>query len=513
MHVDAGTIGIKRFSFAVALAVVAGSLVAPATAPAEAHAPAHVGHVHPSLQSGGDPLAFLANPDGFPKRKNGNGQWHSGGTAVAHHAGGVEVTDKSITSQAPDGRFYRLGNNGWEPSLGVDSKGRIFYQARHAQLEPQVIRSTNEGHTWEIVSPNIGGVPTHPISLDPVLYLDKDTDRVFTNNIPPDITCQPISFTDDAGETWTNTGVCGHFDHQNIFTGPPPKGGDQPIGYPNVVYYCAINLVMLSGTSTATTCGRSLDGGLTWLPTGEPAYLTPLGAEQGGLPWCDGAVGHGFVGDDGTVYLPRGWCGQPFLSFSKDEGLTWDQVQVADNGANGHEAGIAADTKGNLYYTWIGGDDLPYLAISRDGGESWGKPLMIGPPGIKRSSLPAIDIGDDGKIAMTYVGSTSPGKKKTWTWNGYITMTTDALAADPVFYTGSMNSESDPLHRGGGCGDTRCHSLGDFFDVVIGPDGTPWVSFVDACWEGPNKCIPAFDTVGVRGEAVVGRLVGGPPLR
>ena len=258
------------------------------------------------------------------------------GRAVAHHAGGDLVTDKGALAKAPDGRFFRLGINGWEPSMGVDSKGRIFYQARNADLRPQVMRSTNEGNTWEMVSPMIAGAPAQPISLDPVLYLDKDTDRVFTNNIPPDITCQPVSFTDDAGESWTTTGICGHFDHQNIFTGPPPEGGDEPSGYPNVVYYCAINLVMLSGTSTATTCGRSLDGGMTWLPTGEPAYLTPIPPRDDQTEtYCDGAVGHGFVGDDGTVFLPRVWCGQAFLSISKDEGFTWDAVQVADNGGIG----------------------------------------------------------------------------------------------------------------------------------------------------------------------------------
>ncbi|MGH2806635.1 MAG: sialidase family protein [Actinomycetota bacterium] len=504
---------IKKLSLVVLFSIVAVGVVPSSAAEPEIGTHRLHNHIHPSLQSGGDPLAFIQNPDGFPKRKNGDGQWHSGGRAVAHRAGGVEITDPSITAAAPDGRFYRVGINGWEPTIGVDDKGRIFYQARHSSLEPHVVRSTNEGHTWKIVSPMIAGQPYQPISLDPIMYLDKDTGRVFTNNIPPDISCQPISFTDDAGETWTNTGICGHFDHQNIFTGPPPKGGDQPIGYENVVYYCAINLVMLSGTSTATTCARSLDGGLTWIPSGEPAYLSPIGAEQDGLPWCDGAVGHGFVGKDGTVYLPRGWCGQPFLSFSKDEGLTWDQVQVAENGSPDHEAGVAADSKGNLYYTWIANDDLPYLAISRNGGKSWSDPMMIGPPGIKRSSLPAIDIGDDGKIAITYAGSETPGKKESkHYWNGYITRTEDALAPDPIFYTGTMNAPSDPLQIGE-CGGTRCHSLGDFFDVTIAPDGTPWVAFVDACWEKPTKCVPTFDAVGVRGEGVVGRLVGGPKLR
>lgn len=513
--VGGGEVGVARKgATAIVLSLVVMSIVPSSARELRPHRPPAGGHQHPLLQSAGDLLARLVpNPDGFPERKNGSGQWHSGGRAIAHHAGGVEISDRSVTSQAPDGRFYRLGINGWEPTIGVDGDGRIFYQARHSNLEPHVVRSTNEGHTWDIVSPMIGGVPAHPLSLDPILYLDKDTDRVFTNNIPPDITCQPISFSDDAGETWTNTGICGHFDHQNIFAGPPPEGGDQPLtDYPNIVYYCAINLVMLSGTSTATTCARSLDGGLTWLPSGQPAYLTQPGQEQDGVPWCDGAVGHGFAGDDGAVYLPRGWCGQPFLSISKDEGLTWSQVQVADNGSPDHESGIAADSKGNLYYTWIADDDLPYLAISRDGGNKWGAPMMIGPPGLLRSSLPAIDIGDDGKIAITYAGSETPGKDESkHSWNGYITMTTDALATKPVFYTGTINAPSDPLHVGE-CGGLRCHTLGDFFDVTIAPDGTPWVAFVDACFK-KDYCVPTFDAIGVRGEAVVGRLVGGPKLR
>jgi hypothetical protein len=478
----------------------------------------HRGHVHDHgglLQDGGDPLAFArgSGEDGFPARRNGNGQWGSGGRAVAHHAGGVEITSTRVASAAPDSRFYRLGINGWEPTIGVDNKGRLFYQARNANLEPQVMRSTNDGHTWKIVSPTVAGQPAQPMSLDPILYLDKDTGRVFTNNIPADITCQYVSFTDDAGKSWTNTWICGHFDHQNIFTGPPPKGGDQPTGYPNMVYYCAINLVALSGTSTATTCSRSLDGGLTWLHSGEPAYITPVPPREGQEePWCDGAVGHGFVGPDGTVYLPRVWCGQPFVSISRDEGLTWDQVQVAKNGGRGHEAGIAADSGGNLYYTWVARDGLPYLSVSRNGGKTWSRPMMIGPPGLKRASLPALDIGDAGKIAITYAGSESSGKKeRKWSWNGYITITADATARNPVFYTGTINAKSDPLQRGE-CDTTRCHTLGDFFDVTIGPDGTPWAAYVDACFK-PGYCVPTFEAVGVRGEAVVGRLVGGPSLR
>ena len=91
------------------------------------------------------------------------------------------------------------------------------------------------------------------------------------------------------------------------------------------------------------------------------------------------------------------------------------------------------------------------------------------PAGPQRSSLPAIDIGDDGKIAITYVGSETPGKKEEkWRWNGYITMTEDALAEEPRLLHGNDERPDDPLQIGE-CGDTRCHTLGDFFDVTIAP--------------------------------------------
>lgn len=505
---------IGRFSLTMVVGLTVVALVLGALPTASDHGDQQGDRHRALLQSGHDPRAltasFIRGEDGFPTRKNGKGQKGSGGRAVAHYAGGVRAESKAARG-APDARIYRLGINGWEPTIGIDKERRIFYQARNADLRPQVMRSTNQGHTWEIVSPTIAGVPAQLMSLDPILYLDKDTGRVFTNNIPPDITCQYVSFTEDAGESWTTTSVCGHFDHQNIFTGPPVTSST--LGYPNIVYYCAINLVMLSGASTSTTCGKSLDGGLTWIHTGEPAYVTPIPPEDSSEPICDGAVGHGFVDRKGTVYLPRVWCERgPYLAISKDEGFSWERVQVAKNGGRGHEAGIVVDSQGNLYFTWIAEDGLPYLAISRNGGKKWSKPMMIGPPGLKRSSLPAIDIGGDGKIAIVYMGSETPSKEsEKWTWNGYMTMTTNALAKKPLFYSAPVNTPKDPFTRGE-CGSVRCATLGDFFDVTIDRDGTPWAAFVDGCRK-PNDCITTFEAIGVRGEAVVGRLVGGPSLK
>lgn len=444
----------------------------------------------------------------YPQRTNGDGTDGAGGRAVAHYAGGEPINQGRIAKAAPDARLYRLGQNAWEPSIGVDGDGNVFFQVRTPELRPEVVRSIDEGNTWQIVSPTIAGVPAQPISLDPFLYLDKDTGRVFTNNIPPDLTCQPVSFSDDVGESWDTSQICGHFDHQNMFTGPAVTS--EPIGYPNLVYYCAINLVMLSGTSTATTCSKSLDGGTTWIHTGEPAYLTslPPREDQTGTI-CNGAVGHGYADHLGTLYLPRVWCGQPYVAISRDEGLSWDQVQVADIGGVAHEASVVVDSGDNILFTWIGEDRLPYLAISRDAGLTWEEPLMIAAPGVHRTSLPKMDIGGDGRIAVAYVGTDTDSEDSAdWTWNAYITMSFEPLAERPVFYTGSVNDPADPVTIGE-CGTLRCNTLGDFFDVKFGPDGTPWAAFVDACDGGPDNCITTFNAIGDRGEGVAGRLV--PP--
>jgi hypothetical protein len=445
----------------------------------------------------------------------------SGGRAVVHRAGGRAVGADEYDGPVPEARLYQTGTLGVEPTLGIHPDGEIFYvgfSGGAAQQAP-VVRSDDGGATWTEVSPRVAGQRTHAITLDPMLHVDKDTGRVFTADLST-VTCSFVSHSDDKGASWTTSKACGPTDHQNVFTGPPALS--PTVGYPNVVYYCAIDGGLLFAFGTMTSCLKSLDGGLTWVKTGAPAFTDDPRQTSGnlGVPGhCGGATGHGFVDDDGTVYLPRGWCGQPYLAISDDEGATWRRVQVADTGMaddgtlQEHEAGVAVDRSGNVYYAWTGRNRLPYLAISRDGGATWSQPLMIGPPGLTEANLPAIDIGDDGKVAITYMGSTNaPGGEAPTgsgpayakaTWNGYITMTVDALADDPLFFTAPVNDPADPFVKGG-CGVGRCQQVFDFIDVVIAPDGTPYTSMVDGC---PRRgACPSL------GQGVVGRLVGGPPL-
>jgi len=333
--------------------------------------------------------------------------------------------------------------------------------------------------------------------------------------------CSQFSFSDDGGETWTNAvNGCQNGDHQTIFAGPPVSSS--PIGYPNVVYHCAL-VVVTTGTDLASQCTKSLDGGVSWAVTGTPAFMPEPGQTgDGGVPGdCGGAHGHGIVDHRGWVYLPKGHCGQPHLAISRDEGLTWQQFQVADLGmpcctydSFDHEAGVGVDRDGTIYYAWVAGDRLPYLTVSHDDAATWSEPLMIGAPGLTEASLGELTVGAPGRIAFAYMGTyDSPGEP--WTgdysdtpWHGFLMMSTDAASTDPTFYTATINDPRDRLMEGP-CGPIRCGSIGDFIDVVIAPDGTPWAPYVEACL---GACWLFEDAPDSGNELVAGRLWGGPSL-
>lgn len=446
----------------------------------------------------------------------------SGPRAIAHYGGG-KIAPSSLQWRAPTGEAHGTGTRAWEPTLGVSRNGRIFFiGARPVDArtpigtrgEFPVLLSKDGGRSWRDVSPGFGPERQALAGYDPFLYVDEQTGRVFASSFKG---CTAVSFTDDEGKTWTSSAACGLTDHQNIFAGPAVVS--PTLGYPHVVYHCAIDGGALAGFSTMTSCLKSLDGGIAWIRTGAPAYTDDPRQEGGDrslLPaggHCEGATGHGVVDRKGTVYLPRGWCGQPYLAISRDEGATWERVRVARNGMpvdstslEEHEASVAVDRSGNVYYFWMARNRLPYLAISKDGGKRWSKPMMIGAPGVTEAWGPTIAVGDVGKVAVAYLGT-----KDLYDWNGYITMTTNALAGKPLFYSGTV--DRDALVRGE-CPVLRCGVQGDFIDIAITPRGIPIASFVDGCIGRPESSCGEDAGLGASfGRGLVGALVGGPRLR
>lgn len=432
---------------------------------------------------------------------DGATQRRSVGPVVAHHAGGSPVDAERL----PSIRTVEIGHGAIEPTLGLTLDGDIFYAAAAFESGPvptqvDILHSSNNGRSWDIASPRVLGFNQHAITVDPYVYVDdsEGVNRVY--NIDLTAACSYLSFSDDLGESWaTNPLACGTpvNDHQTLFAGPPVSS--LTIGYPNVVYYCFNNVA-------TSSCTKSLDGGLTFAQTGMPPYAS-----------CGGLHGHGVVGSDGIVYLPREYCATPSLAISKDEGRTWSQVDVSGGrlGASSQDPSVAVDVKGNLYYAWVANDRLPYLVTSRDGGKSWTAPMMVGAPGVKEANLVTIDVGSPGRVALAYMGSTdSPGppwdfsKYQSVTWNGYITESVSVLSKRPRFYTGMANPSKQPLHRGA-CGPRRCGMVFDFIDIAVAPDGSAWAAFVDTC---VGQCDGSASAPSDADVGLAAQLFGGPYL-
>ncbi len=59
-------------------------------------------------------------------------------------------------------------------------------------------------------------------------------------------------------------------------------------------------------------------------------------------------------------------------------------------GWHSHEVAVAADEAGNLFASWISIDDMPWMAYSRDQGDTWSEPMMVAPPGVNETGFPTI---------------------------------------------------------------------------------------------------------------------------
>ena len=272
------------------------------------------------------------------------------------------------------------------------------------------------------------------------------------------------------------------------------------------------------------------------MPTGSPAWSpTPYTPDEGqpqGL--CNGLIGHGTTGPDGTVFLPKN-CDTPFLLVSTDEGASWVRRPVPTRygvtrgpiGFPDHEAAVAVEGRGTVYLAWVARNRKPYLVTSRDQGRHWSTPRDVAPPGVNETSQPALAVTPGGRVAVSYMGTTtSPGRPfpddstcplygttckdasaryHDTSWTAYVTVSDDATSADPWFTSAPLTDpETAPLTRGE-CEPLRCQQQYDFGDVQLGPDGSPWLARVDGCTT-ETRCTSV-------GELVLGRLVGLPRHR
>jgi hypothetical protein len=473
--------------------------------------------VQPAAGGAYDGIAGIGPPAGDEFSRS-----YHGAIFTADFAG---VPQSRPARSAPGGKlrvsFNPVGRQAAEPTVGVNKNNTAFFVAGAfdstvgvpgQRLARSVIyRSRDKGASWQAVSPPLllqeTGSTEPAFSLDPMIHVDPVTGRVFSLDLY--VGCSWMVYSDDEGVTWQrNPLACGQpvNDHHTFLT-PPPAAGLTTTGYPNMFYYC-FNRVADS------SCGRSHDGGRTFAPAG----IAFTGADTVSGNVCGGLHGH-LAGDRaGRVFVPKGHCGLPWIAISEDGANSFSRVNIAPHTPmDDHEVSLAVDTADNVYAVWQDrAYRLVFLSASTDHGRTWSTPIMMAPPGVREVNFPTIVAGDPGRIAVLFPGSESANfEDETRPWNLYVVMSTNALAADPVFTWTTANDPGDPVHRGS-CGPGRCDaadggSMFDFLDIQVSPgDGAFWGTASDTC---VGECLTNPQAQKLRpGQGMAIRQVRGPSL-
>lgn len=387
---------------------------------------------------------------------------------------------------------------GAEPNLGVTSSGSIFVTTMD-----ETQRSRDFGRTWEVVfdfaTPQYPKVADYFRTADPMLWVDTTTDRIYTNHMHPGLVCTYMAWSDDDGDTWTerpySCGLIPGIDHQKVMTAPPgPNAPPVPMPvYPNVLYICNNKRFDIGGpvetVTLGTSCMVSLDGGLTY------AYETEAYVPD---EMCGNVNGHPAAYPDGTVVFIMGSlgkeCTKPFTAvLSEDNGITWAARQCdPELGQVEIDADVTVTPDGTAYVLMRDKDQIAHLVRSTDKFQTcdhW----RVAPPDHTMNVFAGITSGDDGRIALAYLGTRDPvhdgaiPSNISATWHAFVTTSFDADSENPTFVTQQVTPAEDPVQvgcvwmGGGGGGNDMCRNLLDFIDMVRDNEGRWYVAITDGC--------------------------------
>lgn len=424
---------------------------------------------------------------------------------VAYRAG----PGPSAAASAPNlpvGCGVSTGYAASETTLAVASDGAIVFSP--AASENTLARSIDGGTSWSLVGPTRLQRTSLWNTVDPQVVVDRRTGRLFwahttyTDELQTPLPDQsaaswlvPTALANahgfqvfssaDEGVSWATADYRSEptADWEKLSTGPPPPGSAPPNSYPDVVYLCANAPV--EATGPGRVCYKSLDGGATFVSAG---YVFPSATAPVGCPPL--AANTGVVTSSGRLYLPQSCSGGTYLAVSANEGASYEWRAVsgapASNGL-GAVVQLAADAADDLYVLWVFNDTLQ-LVVSRDGGHSWSSPLTVSPPGLHHIVLPALAAGPRGAVGIAYYATSDPSAKML---SGYVSETSEALAARPLFYGGAVNDPTHPLFGNYGDADSP---RPDFVGAGYDADGGFWGGLVKQL--GPPDASNRVATVG-----------------
>jgi hypothetical protein len=418
----------------------------------------------------------------------------------------------------------------------------------------------HNGRSWQLVKPS--GVTWNP--TDHGDYADPDTGRLFFADYGP-IPLAPqfgpeqegpahLNWSADDGKTWQHTSIDTVFLPENprYTSARAPAGQPKPVGYPNVVYFCAnSNVGFTSPVITSRRCFASLDGGSTFTERGTilrgvPPVHPECGSAQEDYSAIDGSYPQ--PASDGTLFLMVTCGGKTYLARSSDEAATFPVLKRPDGapvtlplppgqpGLNLGQSDLRVGPDDTLYLVdqeVIAGRTTLLLRISTDDGLTWSKPIELLAPGLSGVHLWAMAQQGD-QVAVAYLGHrTGP------TWDGWVTTARGvraALAAGrrPVLTSGQVNDPKRPLLYGDnvqGAGTFQLPApLGnqvpfpppfdiqvfgnDFIGAAITPGGSAWGSFTQDCGPTPDSagCVAQNgQTRGFAGHLELAAAAAAPP--
>ena len=121
-------------------------------------------------------------------------------------------------------------------------------------------------------------------------------------------------------------------------------------------------------------------------------------------------------------------------------------------------------------------------------------------PGVATVDQWFVAVRDPGQLALAYFGQ---GKGQS-TYDAYMTLTHDMLAANPTFFSAIVDDPKHPLLAAPGS-----PAKDDYIGVDIGPDGSAWGAFYADCTDDPKDpvCSPGGQFNFEADRAFAGRLV------
>lgn len=450
---------------------------------------------------------------------NGLPGCHTSAPAMAHHANQQVLNPQPTNGPVPCGVLtgyptvenkIEVTNNNqevYEPALtgGPIDAGSGDLPGGIRNGLTVAVTSTN-GSKWIPVTVHVFPADEVGAQVDNNLYVDHTAGRTFwymysSSSVPGTagacgggIGGGTVAYSDDTTNwAWGFDRSHDCAENPTVLTARPTISSPSQMSYPDLVYLCGDDTssgAVTLGTS-GFSCSKSIDGAATWLgsldnnlPGDNPQGWYSGLAKDVLAPYPQCAGQSSSAGADvqpltnGTLVVLVTCNGNTFLSESKDEGATWNIKQQIPHGGT-----LRIDSADNMYLLETNRSGGLLLSHSVTGGATWSRELNMVAPGVVsvgtwNFAQGTFAPGLVGEMAVTYYGIRAGNT----TSDGFITETRDALAADPVFWSGQVNDPSQPLLYNTMTDGNPGLTVLDFNGGALSPDGrSAWGSWVQDC--------------------------------